>query len=50
MSDRGGRVEIIDMVVEGISMATTQREEIAAMFEKRGSNIEALISDLDSAS
>lgn len=49
VSDRGGRVEIIDLVVEGISMATTQREEIAAMFEKRGNDVEALISDLNSA-
>lgn len=47
VSDRGGRVEIIDMVVEGISMATTQREEVAAMFESRGNDIEALISGLD---
>lgn len=46
VSDRGGRVEIVDMVVEGISMATTQREEMAAMFDKRNNDIEALISDL----
>lgn len=49
ISDRGGRVEIIDLIVEGISMATTQREEISAMFEKRGQDVEALISDLNSA-
>lgn len=46
VSDRGGRVEIIDLVFEGISLATTQREEIAAMLQKRGGDIERLISDL----
>lgn len=50
VSDRGGRVEIIDIVVEGISLATTQREEIGAMLNKRGGDVEALISDLASAS
>ena len=49
ISDRGGRVEIIDLIVEGISMATTQREEISAMYEQRGQDVEALISDLNSA-
>ncbi|MFK7945197.1 MAG: phospholipid-binding protein MlaC [Paracoccaceae bacterium] len=48
VSDRAGRVEIIDLIVEGISMATTQREEISAMYEKRGNDVEALISDLNS--
>ena len=46
VSDRGGRVEIVDMVVEGISMAATQREEIGAMLDKRNGDVEALISDL----
>lgn len=50
ISDRGGRVEVVDLVVEGISMATTQREEIGAMLEKRNGDIDALISDLGSAS
>ena len=36
VSDRGGRVEIIDLLIEGISMAATQREEIEAMIDKRG--------------
>jgi phospholipid transport system substrate-binding protein len=49
VSDRGGRVEIIDLVFEGISLATTQREEIAAMLQKRGGDIERLISDLAAA-
>ena len=48
VSDRGGRTEVIDLIVEGISMATTQREEISAMFERRGGDVEALIKDLAS--
>lgn len=50
ISDRGGRVEIIDLVVEGISLATTQREEIGAMLDKRNGDVEALISDLAASS
>lgn len=50
VSDRGGRVEVIDMVVEGISMATTQREEIGAMFDSKGGDVEALISSLKTGS
>ena len=50
VSDRGGRIEIIDIVVEGISLATTQREEIGAMLDKRNGDVEALISDLGASS
>ncbi len=50
VSDRGGRVEVVDLIIEGISMATTQREEISAMFAKRGGDIERLIDDLASTS
>ncbi|MEO1490992.1 MAG: ABC transporter substrate-binding protein [Pseudomonadota bacterium] len=50
VSDRGGRVEVVDLVIEGISMATTQREEISAMIAKRGGDIERLISDLAATS
>lgn len=49
VSDRGGRVEIVDIVVEGISLAVTQREEIASMLQARNGDIDALISDLAAA-
>jgi phospholipid transport system substrate-binding protein len=49
VSDRGGKVEINDLIIEGVSMATTQREEIAAKFQSRGQDVEALISDLAAA-
>jgi phospholipid transport system substrate-binding protein len=50
VSDRSGKVEINDIVIEGVSMATTQREEIAAKFQSRGQDVEALITDLAAAS
>lgn len=50
VSDRGGRVEVVDLVIEGISMATTQREEISAMIARRGGDIERLITDLAATS
>ena len=49
VSDRGGRVEIVDLIIEGISMAATQREEIGAMLDKRGGDIDALIAHLNAA-
>lgn len=50
VSDRGGKVEIVDLIIEGVSMATTQREEISAKFQSRGQDVEALITDLAAAS
>lgn len=47
VSDRGGRVEIADIIIEGVSMVTTQREEIAGMFQRRDNDVEALIKALD---
>lgn len=50
VNDRGGKIEIVDLIVEGVSMATTQREEIAAKYQSRGQDVEALINDLAAAS
>ena len=50
VSDRGGSVQIVDLVIEGVSMAVTQREEIAAMVQRRQGNLDQLISDLAEAS
>ncbi len=50
VSDRGGRPEIVDLIIEGVSLATTQREEIGAKFQSRGQDVEALITDLAAAS
>jgi phospholipid transport system substrate-binding protein len=49
VSDRPGRTVIADIVIEGVSMLVSQREEIGAMLEKRGGDVDKLISDLASA-
>lgn len=46
VSDRGGRVEVVDIIIEGVSMAATQREEIASIFQRRGQDVNALIAHL----
>lgn len=46
VSDRVGPVAIIDLVIERVSLAATQRDEIGAMLDKRGGDIEALIQAL----
>lgn len=48
VTDRPGRIVIADIVIEGISMLITQREEIGGMLEARGGDIEKLITDLNS--
>lgn len=49
VSDRGGSTQVIDLILEGISMAVTQREEMASKFKQRGNDVEALINDLKTA-
>lgn len=46
VSDRPGRIVIVDIIVEGISMARTQREIVQAMIVDRGGDLERLIADL----
>jgi len=46
VSDRSGKIAIADVVVEGISLAATQREEIGAMLERYGGDLEAVIAEL----
>lgn len=46
VSDRGGSVRLIDIIIEGVSMLQTQRQEFAAMLEKRGGAVDRLIADL----
>ncbi len=47
VSDRGGAPQIVDIIAEGISISITQREEFAAMLERRGGDIDRFIADLD---
>ncbi|MEM9144977.1 MAG: ABC transporter substrate-binding protein [Pseudomonadota bacterium] len=46
VTDRPGRIVIADIVIEGVSLLITQREEIGAMLNARGGDVERLISDL----
>jgi len=46
VSDQPGRVVVADIVIEGVSMLITEREEIGSMLEARGGNIDKLITDL----
>lgn len=45
---RNGQPKVIDVIVEGVSMATTQRSEFASIIQRGGGQIEALINHLDS--
>lgn len=49
VTDRPGRVVIADIVIEGVSLLVTQREEIGAMLAARNGDVERLISDLAAA-
>ena len=49
VSDRGGSAQIVDLIIEGISMAATQRDEISAMLVKRNNDVDLLMTDLDPA-
>jgi len=47
VSDRSGQIAISDLVVEGISLAVTQREIVGALVEKHRGDIDAAIAELD---
>ena len=47
VSDRSGRVEVADLIVEGISMAITQREVVGSMLDARGGDVALFVRDLE---
>lgn len=47
VTDRAGPAQISDIVIEGVSLAITQREQIGGMLSSRGGDIEKLITDLN---
>ena len=49
VTDRPGRTVIADIVIEGVSLLVTQREEIGSMLEARGGDMDKLIEHLASA-
>ncbi len=44
--DDKGRFQIIDVIIEGVSMTLTQRAEFASVIQRGGGNIDALITHL----
>ena len=40
------KFQIVDVVIEGISMSVTQRDEFAAVINRRGGNLEGLLAEL----
>ncbi|WP_136636438.1 MlaC/ttg2D family ABC transporter substrate-binding protein [Pseudooceanicola onchidii] len=49
VSDRSGRELFFDMVIEGISLRTSERAEIGAMLDRNRGSIDGLIADLKKA-
>ncbi|WP_156121823.1 MlaC/ttg2D family ABC transporter substrate-binding protein [Halocynthiibacter namhaensis] len=49
VKEGGGRNLFFDMLIEGISLTRVEREEIGAMLDSRGGDLDRLISDLRSA-
>lgn len=47
VSDRSGKLAIVDVVIQGISMAVTQRDIVGGMLSKHGGDINGVIDDLD---
>ncbi|MEM9044108.1 MAG: ABC transporter substrate-binding protein [Pseudomonadota bacterium] len=47
VTDRPGRVVIADIVIEGVSLLITQRDEISGMLGQRGGDVDKLIEDLN---
>jgi phospholipid transport system substrate-binding protein len=46
VTDQPGQILIADIVIEGVSLLVTQREEIGGMLEARHGDVEKLIADL----
>lgn len=44
--NKGGRQQVIDVIVEGVSMTVTQRSEFAAVIQKNGGDLDAFIKTL----
>ena len=46
VSDKSGRDLFFDMRIEGVSLVNSEKEEIGALLDRRGGNLDLLISDL----
>ncbi|MCR9071510.1 MAG: ABC transporter substrate-binding protein [Alphaproteobacteria bacterium] len=45
--DEGGSQKIVDVVIEGVSMSVTQRQEYASLIQSNGGRVQALIDALN---
>ncbi|MFN3953973.1 MAG: phospholipid-binding protein MlaC [Pararhodobacter sp.] len=46
VSDRSGRHQFFNLIIEGVNLLAAERQEIGSMLERRGGNIDRLIEDL----
>ncbi len=46
VSDKSGKQQFFNIIIEGVNMLGSERTEIGAMLDKRKGNIDALIADL----
>ena len=46
VSDRSGRHQFFNLIIEGVNLLAAERQEIGSMLERRGGSIERLIEDL----
>ncbi len=44
--NKGGRMRVIDVIVEGVSMTVTQRSEFTAVIQKNGGDLDAFLKTL----
>lgn len=49
VSDRSGQQRFFNLIIEGVNLLAAERQEIGAMLERRGGNIDRLIEDMRSA-
>lgn len=49
VSDKSGKDLFFNMFIEGVNLLLTEREEIGAMLDRRGGDLNALIADLKKA-
>lgn len=50
VSDKSGKDKFFNMFIEGVNLLLTERTEIGAMLDRRGGDIDAMISDLQKLS
>ncbi len=46
VSDRTGQAKFFNMFIEGVNMLLAERQEIGAMIDRRGGDLDAMIADL----